>query len=99
MDEWVVKIVVVGFVAWVACIFLQPRYVFEVGVKDGRPSMRRGKVTHAFLHRAAEVCREYGVVRGWIGGVRRGHRVALLFSHHFPGGAKQRLRNEWVAAG
>lgn len=99
MGEWVIKILVVGFAGWVIWSLLQPRYVFEICVEGGRPSIRRGKVTKAFLHRAALVCQECGVARGWIGGVRRGRCVALRFSRHFPSGPQQRLRNEWLAAG
>ncbi len=99
MGEWVVKVVLLGVAAWVAWSLFQPRYVFEIHVRDGRPSLRRGRVTNAFLGRVALVCQECGVARGWIGGVPRGRRVGLRFSRHFPPGLRQRLRNEWLAAG
>jgi hypothetical protein len=95
MGEWVIKLLVLGFVAWAIWSVLQPRYAFEIRVQGGRPRVRKGKVTPAFLTRVAEVCRESGVPRGWIGGVPRGRRVALRFSRHFPPGTQQRLRNEW----
>jgi hypothetical protein len=99
MSEWFVKVLVISFVIWVIWSVLQPRYVFEIRIDGGQPSLRRGKVTAAFLGRVAAVCQESGVVRGWIGGVLHGRRVALRFSRHFPPGAQQRLRNEWQAAG
>lgn len=99
MGEWIVKLLVFGFAAWVVWSFLSPHYVFVIGIEGGKPRVRRGKVTKAFLGRVAEVCRECGVARGWIGGVLHGRRVALQFSRHFPSGAQQRLRNEWLAAG
>jgi hypothetical protein len=99
MGEWVIKALVIGFAAWVVWSLVQPRYVFEIRVADGQPSVRRGKVTATFLGRVAAVCRESGVVQGWIGGVRHGRRVALRFSRDFPPGPRQRLRNEWTLAG
>jgi hypothetical protein len=99
MGDWVMKVLVVGFVAWLAWSFLRARYVFEVRVVGGQPSVRRGKVTAAFLARVAVVCRETGVARGWIGGVPHGRRAALKFSRDFPPGVQQRLRNEWALTG
>jgi hypothetical protein len=99
MGEWVIKALVIGFAAWVIWSLLQSRYVFQIRVAGGQPSVRKGKVTTAFLGRVAVVCRESGVARGWIGGVPQGRRVALRFSRHFPPGAQQRLRNEWTLAG
>jgi hypothetical protein len=99
MVEWGVKILVIAFVTWMIWSVLQPRYVFEIRVVGGQPSIRAGKVTTAFLGRVAAVCQESGVIQGWIGGVRHGRRVALRFSRHFPPGSQQRLRNEWQTAG
>jgi len=98
MGDWVVKVLVIGFAAWVIWSILQPRYVFVIRVEGGRPYVRKGKVTTAFLGRVVAVCRESGVIRGWIGGVLQGRRIALRFSRHFPPGPRQRLRNEWPLA-
>ena len=98
MGEWIVKALVIGFVVWLTWTFLQPRYVFEIRIDRGHPSVRKGKVTSMFLSRVAVVCQESGVVRGWIGGVRHGRRIALRFSRQFPPGPQQRLRNEWALA-
>jgi hypothetical protein len=99
MSEWLIKALVIGVGAWVAWSILQSRYVFEIRIKGGKARVRRGKVTSTFLGRVAEACRTDGVARGWIGGVRRGRRTALRFSHDFPPGLQQRIRNEWQAAG
>ena len=98
MGEWLVKALLIGLVVWVFWTLLQPRYVFEIRIHRGQPSVRKGKVTRAFLDRVAAVCQEAGVVRGWIGGVRQGRRIALRFSLQFPPGPRQRLRNEWTLA-
>jgi hypothetical protein len=95
MGEWVLKALVIGFVAWLAWSVFQTKYVFEIRVAGGQPHVRKGKVTASFLGMVAEVCRESGVARGWIGGVPHGRRIALRFSRHFPPGPQQRLRNEW----
>ena len=97
MGEWTINVLVIGFFAWVIWSILQSQYAFEIRVKNGQPHIRKGKVTRAFLTRVAEVCQESGVLRGWIGGVPRGRRIALRFSRHFPPGTQQRLRNEWQA--
>ena len=55
MGEWVVKALVIGFVAWVIWSVLQPRFVFEIRIEGGRASVRKGKVTTAFLGRVAAV--------------------------------------------
>jgi hypothetical protein len=96
MGEWLVKILVIGIAVWVLWAFLQPRYVFKIRINCGQPCIRKGRVTSAFLGRVAAVCQENGVVRGWIGGVQQGRRIALRFSRQFPPGSQQRLRNEWA---
>ena len=96
MGEWLVKILVIGFAAWAIWSILQPRYAFEIRVESGRPHVRKGKVTTAFLGRVEAVCRENGLVHGWIGGVLREQRVSLRFSRDFPPVPQQRLRNEWT---
>jgi hypothetical protein len=98
MGEWLVRAVLIGLAVWVFWTLLQPRYVFEIRIHRGQPSVRKGKVTGAFLGRVAAVCQEAGVVRGWIAGVRQGRRIALRFSRQFPPGSQQRLRNEWTLA-
>jgi len=95
MGESVVMILVAAFVAWMIWSLVQPRNVFEIRIESGQPRVRRGKVTAAFLRRVGAVCQESGVAQGWIRGVRRGRRVALRFSRHFPPGPQQQLRNEW----
>jgi hypothetical protein len=99
MGEWIVKILVLGFVAWVIWSLLQPRYLFAIRIEGGQPHLRFGKVTAAFLSRVAVVCQESGVARGWIGGVLHERRVALRFSRHFPPGLQQQLRNAWESIG
>ena len=98
MGELLVKALILGFTIWVIWALLQPRYVFVIRINRGQPSIRKGRVTSAFLGRVAAVCQEGGVARGWIGGVRQGRRIALRFSRQFPPGPQQRLRNEWALA-
>jgi hypothetical protein len=84
--------VIVGVLIWA----LQPRYVFVVRVKGETATATRGKVTTGFVQEVAEACREFGVVSGWVGGVRRGKQVALAFSMGIPARCRQRLRNAWA---
>jgi hypothetical protein len=92
-----IQVVVLGAFAWGVWAAVQPRFEFKIRIADGRPLVRKGKVTAAFLSRVADVCRESDVSHGWIGGERHGRRVALRFSRDFPSGSQQRLRNEWLA--
>ena len=57
----------IGFAAWVVWSLLQRRYVFQIRIAGGQPSVRKGKVTAAFPDRVAEVCQESGVARGGLG--------------------------------
>jgi hypothetical protein len=99
MGEVMIQVLAIGFAACVVwAIFLHPSCVLEIRIAGGEPSIRKGKVTAAFLGRVGVVCRESGVARGWIRGVPQGRRVALRFSSNFPPGAQQRLRNEWALA-
>jgi Protein of unknown function (DUF3634) len=97
--ELVGKIVFVALVAGALWLALQPRYVFVVRIDNGRVRVARGKATAAFLQRVGEVCGQAGVTRGWVGGVRREKRIALLFSRNFPPAAQQQLRNYWAMHG
>ncbi len=72
------------------------RHTFIVRIKRGTPRVVKGKVAGPFLEEVADVCRAAGMQRGWVGGIRRGKRVVLAFSWHFPVAVKQRLRNLWV---
>jgi hypothetical protein len=99
MSDWVLKLLLIGFIAWVIWSLMQPRHLFEIRIEDGQPSARKGKVTRAFLNQVASVCGDCRVTRGWIAGVMSGQRVALRFSREFPPGAQQRIRNEWTLAG
>jgi Protein of unknown function (DUF3634) len=96
MGEWVIKALLVGFAAWLIYHLLRPRYAFEIRITSGRPTVRAGKVTPAFLDSVADACRTGGVSRGWLGGIRYQTRTALRFSRDFPPGIRQRLRNEWL---
>jgi hypothetical protein len=95
MLEWAVKLLMLGIVVGVIWTLLRPRYVFEIRIEGGRAQVRRGKVTDAFRRMVEEVCRDGGVNCGWLGGLRRGKRVALRFSRDFTPGLQQRMRNQW----
>ncbi len=75
------------------------RYAFLVGIRDGDAYVRRGRVTPAFLEEVRRACREHGVRRGWLGGVRQARRIRLAFSASLPPGCRQQLRNVWALLG
>ena len=86
--------VVMIIVATAALIWYELRFLVQVA--QPLPRVLKGKVTAAFLAEVAEVCREAGIRRGWLGGIRKGKRTVLVFSWHFPRGIRQRLRNLWA---
>jgi hypothetical protein len=79
--------------AWFAS---QGRYEFVVKIESGVPRATRGKVAANFLQTLAEACQRNNINHGWIGGVRKGKRIALVFSAAIPKNCQQQIRNEWV---
>lgn len=74
-------------------------YSFSVRIVDGKPQVRRGKLTAAFLVELQEACARHGVKRGSVRGLARGQRIALVFSHNIPQACQQQLRNWWAMSG
>jgi hypothetical protein len=99
LREWLVTALGIVCTIWLLRTLFVSRFVLKIRIHGGRPSVRRGKVTQAFLARVADACREGGVARGWIVGVKNGKRISLRFSGSFPRALRQRLRNEWTLAG
>ena len=97
--ELVIKAVVIALVVTGFWFAFKPRYDFAIRIQQGVPMVTHGKVTAAFLLEVAEVCRQLGVQRGWVGGVRRGRKIMLSFSRRMPEAARQRLRNLWGLKG
>lgn len=90
------QIALIALIVAGAWWFFQPRYEFVVRIEDGLPRLSQGKVTAAFLQQIREVCAEYGVVSGWVGGILKGRRRCLSFSRGFPSSGQQQLRNLWA---
>jgi hypothetical protein len=95
MTDWAIRLLVVGLAASLLWALIQQRYIFKIHIKSGRPRIAKGKVTAAFLARITDVCQEFDVRRGWIGGVAHGKRIVLHFSRSFSPTPRKRLRNEW----
>ena len=95
MLELPVWLGLIALAAVVIYLAAQPSYLFVVRVEAGMPRVERGKVTVGFQQRICEACDRNGVKYGWIGGIRRGKRIALVFSRQFSPGCQQQLRNEW----
>ena len=79
LADWLGKFLVGGFVVLVIWSIAKARYVFEIKTKDGKPQVRKGKVTGALLASVADACHESGVNLGWIGGVPMA--AAWLYTH------------------
>ena len=99
MFEIAVQIVIFGVVLAIVAVILQaafrPNFQFVIQINGDMLTIVKGKVRADFVDEAREVCREFGVTSGWIGGVKRGKSVALKFSRNFPPSCQQRLRNLW----
>ena len=95
VTDWAIRILVVGLAAALLWALIQQRFVFKIRIRSGRARLAKGKVTAAYLARITDVCQEFDVSRGWIGGVAHGKRIVLHFSRSFSQAPRQRLRNEW----
>lgn len=93
------KCVIIALVAAGILYALQPRYLFVIRIAGESVRVTRGKATPAFLNQTASACAEFKVLHGWIGGVKRGKRVSLVFSRSIPWQCQQRLRNLWCFQG
>jgi hypothetical protein len=83
-------------VVWFAA---RPPAVFIIRIRNGKPQVRKGKVTDALLRFVAEICQEFGLQKGEIRGVVRGLRISLWFSSNIAPAARQRMRNWWALSG
>jgi hypothetical protein len=95
MAEWTFKLIGVGLVGWFLWALVQPRYVMLIKIREGKPRIVKGKMTAAFAERITDVCQEFGIAHGWIGGIAQGKLIVLQFSRSFAPLPRQRLRNEW----
>ncbi|CAN5515513.1 hypothetical protein BH10PLA2_BH10PLA2_33080 [soil metagenome] len=95
MAEWIFKLIGVGLVGWFLWALVQPRYVFLVKIRNGRPRIIKGSMTSAFAEQITNVCQEFEISQGWISGSSHGKLITLHFSRSFPPVPRQRLRNEW----
>src|SRR3954449_4220027 len=93
--DWLFQLALLGGGVALVWYLLQPRYRFVLRIQGDRVRVTRGKVTEAFLADVSDVCRDLGVRRGWIGGVKRGRRILLTFSRRVTPACRQRLRNLW----
>jgi hypothetical protein len=89
------KLLLVCLAAWIIIALLHTPCAFEIRVSAGRPRVRRGKVTPAFLGTIADMCRRNRISDGWIRGHACGARTRLTFSGQFSDECRQQLRNDW----
>jgi hypothetical protein len=75
------------------------RFAFRIAIRNGAVQVQQGKVAGPFLDQVRAVCREHSIGNGWIGGVRQGRRIRLVFSTSVPFGCQQQIRNIWTQVG
>jgi hypothetical protein len=75
------------------------RYAFVLLIREGEVLVQRGRATPAFVAEVRRICGEHDVGRGWVGAVRQGRRLRLVFSGSLPEGCRQQLRNVWGLLG
>lgn len=90
------KIIVVLGVLGLVWLALRPNFIFLIRIDNGVVQLAKGKVAPEFLIHVTDICRQRDVMHGWIGGVGRGRRVKLTFSHSIPATCRQQLRNVWT---
>jgi hypothetical protein len=99
MEYLAIGAIIVG-VAAVAVLAANPRgRVFVIRVRNGFPTVTKGKVSQAFVAELAGTLRDKGIRSGSIFGVRKRNTVSLEFSRSIPKVARQSLRNVWAMHG
>jgi len=88
--------VILFLALWVAN---RQRFAFLVVLRNGAVRVRQGKVAGPFLDQIRTVCQEQSIQNGWIGGVRLGGRIRLVFSPSVPPACQQQMRNIWTQIG
>jgi hypothetical protein len=88
--------VVVACALWFAN---RQRFVFRIAISNGAIQVQQGKVAGPFLDQVRAVCQEHSLTNGWVGGVRQGRRIRLVFSPSVPSGCQQQMRNIWAEVG
>lgn len=83
---------VAGFAAWQASTRGR---VFVIRIRDGVPSLARGKVSPGFVTEIGDVLSRHRVRRGSIFGISKRGMVSLGFSRSIPNASRQALRNVW----
>jgi hypothetical protein len=94
--SWIAQLLVLALVVGGVWVALSPKFVFRIQVVKGTVRVTKGKLTPDFQQQVGEILDQWRISRGWIGGVQRGRRVTLVFSHSVPSGCRQQLRNLWV---
>lgn len=89
-------ILILGLITGGAWIALSPPLVFKIRITNGTLRVTKGKVGHGCLQEFGEIVRREEIPRGWIGGVKRGRRLTLVFSRSIPPGCRQQIRNLWT---
>lgn len=75
----------------------RPRPLFRVRIRNGQAEVLVGVVTPACIEQLEAVCRANEISQAELWGfLPPGGRLHLTFSHHFPPGARQQLRNFWI---
>jgi hypothetical protein len=75
------------------------RFVFRIAISNGAIQVQQGKVAGPFLDQVRAVCQEHSLTNGWVGGVRQGRRIRLVFASSVPPGCQQQIRNIWAQVG
>ena|ERR1043166_5381807 len=96
VSQLVALAVAVAVIAAILYAAFGQRFHFVITITQGEPRVTKGKVHGDFLDTIREMCQEYGIASGWIGGVMRGKTISLRFSRSIPGACQQRLRNVWI---
>jgi hypothetical protein len=93
--ETLVKIACLAVVAIVVYLFVRPKAVFVIRIKNARLHIAKGSVPEKFLGDCRSIVVESNIRNGKIRAVNNAGRIALCFSRQIPKSARQQLRNVW----
>ncbi len=94
VDQLIIT-VVAGIAVAAAIVLLRPRPDLVIRVRNGKPMVKKGKVSRRFLGECEQLCGDLKIQSARIWGQTVAGRTSLRFSAHIAREHQQKFRNVW----
>ena len=91
--KYVVRLSIFAVVGVLVYLFLRPRYLFTVKIRNGKVTSSSGRICESFVTECDSIAGRFDIKRGTIRAVAKSGRVSLSFSKDIPKFHHQRFRN------